>query len=542
MRQSCAAFALTVALGLLTATVVPLTAATSRPKLVVVLVIDQMRADYIDRFGADWTGGLKRLVTQGAVFTEAAYPYLDTVTCAGHATVMTGTFPHLHGIMQNTWWDRETAHTTTCTEDARTVAVGYGVGGRTGDSPFRLQVPTFTDLLRAERGAHVVSLSFKADSAIMLAGHGADAVTWFDAQLNSWQTSSAYGTERVPAVQQFASANPVTADFGKTWDRLLPVSRYLDPDDGLAEAPPAGWTRTFPHVLTGVGGMMDVRFFTQWLRSPYADAYLGRFAASLTADLQLGRHAGTDVLAVGFSTPDYVGHAFGPRSQEEQDIYARLDGTIGTLLERLDMLVGRGQYVVAMTADHGVTSIPEQRVAAGQDAGRLNSAAIRNVLEQQLRGTLGGKDLVANVGGGDIYLSPGVYDTLRASPEATAAAVAALAALPGVQRVFTADDLRGQTASADPVRRAAALSYVAGRSGDLIIAPKPGWMFSASGTTHGTANADDQRVPIVLWGQGIKPGRYAVAATPADIAPTLAALVHLTMPGVEGHALRVAIR
>jgi len=248
------------------------------------------------------------------------------------------------------------------------------------------------------------------------------------------------------------------------------------------------------------------------------------------------------VLAVGFSTPDYVGHAFGPRSQEEQDIYARLDGTIGTLLDRLDTLVGRGQYVVAMTADHGVTSIPEQRVAAGQDAGRLNSAAIRNVLEQQLRGTLGGKDLVANVGGNDIYLSPGVYDTLRASPEATAAAVAALAALPGVQRVFTADDLRGQTASADPVRRAAALSYVAGRSGDLIIAPKPGWMFSASGTTHGTANADDQRVPIVLWGQGIKPGRYAVAATPADIAPTLAALVRLTMPGVEGHVLRVAIR
>ena len=178
------------------------------PKLAVVIVVDQMRADYVDRFQGEWTSGLKRMVSQGAWFQRAAYPYLTTVTCAGHATVSTGSFPHVHGVFQNAWWDREMRKQMTCTEDPKATNVGYGVTAGGGDSAYRLQVPSFGDQMRAGRQAHVVSLALKARSAIMLGGHGGDAVTWLTETLDGWETSAGYSESGVPAVKTFIEANP----------------------------------------------------------------------------------------------------------------------------------------------------------------------------------------------------------------------------------------------------------------------------------------------------------------------------------------------
>lgn len=516
-------------------------AGAAPPKLVVMLVVDQMRADYIDRFGADWTGGLKRLATQGARFTNAAYPYLTTVTCAGHATIATGAFPHVHGVIQNAWWDRKQARQMSCTDDPQTKNIGYGVRADGGDSAYRLQVPTFTDTMREERGARVVTLSIKDRSAIMLAGHGAAAATWLSATLDGWVTSTAYATAPVPLVEAFARANRLSDDYGATWSRLLPPARYRSADEGLGEAPPAGWTRVFPHQLKGAGSAPDAQFFGQWERSPFADTYLGRFAAALADDFMLGSHATPDVLAVSFSAPDLVGHAFGPRSQEVQDVYARLDLTIGALLDHLDKTVGRNQYVVALTADHGVTPIPEQLVQDGRDAGRISSTAIVNAIEERLRPALGAGTHIAQENGNDVYFDPAAAAALRASPQLLESVLTAVRAVPGVQNAFGADEVAKGAHAADRVLRAAALSYFPGRSGDIILAPKPGWMFSTNGTTHGSANPDDQRVPLLLFGHGIKPGRYAQAVTPADVAPTLAALVGVALPKAEGHALTSAL-
>ena len=268
-------------------------------KLVVVLMVDQMRADYVDRFRGDWTRGLKRLLDQGAWFSRAAYPYLNTVTCAGHATVSTGAFPRTHGIVQNGWYDRETGRQVTCTEDPNVQPIGYGVRPMGGDSSRWLLLPTFADEMRMQRGARVVTLSLKPRSAIMLAGRAGDAVTWLSASLDGWQTSSAFSPAPVAAVQQFVSAVPIAADYGKTWVPLLPASRYLDPDAGESEEPPRGWTASFPHVLKGAGNSPDEVFRAQWEQSPFADAYLGRFAAALVESLQLGRHESPDVLGIG---------------------------------------------------------------------------------------------------------------------------------------------------------------------------------------------------------------------------------------------------
>ena len=221
--------------------------------------------------------------------------------------------------------------------------------------------------MRASRKAHVVSLSLKARSAIMLGGHGGDAVTWLTDTLDSWETVAGYSEKGVPAVKAFVDANPITADFGKTWEKSLPAASYSGPDDGVGEAPPPGMDaqlparaerhlRAEPTAPTSRSGSA--------VRSPtrISDASPRRWSQSL----QLGKHDGTDVLAVSFSSPDLVGHAFGPRSHEIQDMYMHLDQTIGTLFDQLDAAVGKDQWVVALTADHGVTPIPEQLDRRGQ--------------------------------------------------------------------------------------------------------------------------------------------------------------------------------
>ena len=337
-------------------------------------------------------------------------------------------------------------------------------------------------------------------------------------------------------MKTFVEANPISADLGKTWDRGLPAASYSGPDDGVGEAPPAGWTRSFPHPLNGTEHAADASYFAQWERSPFADAYLGRFAAALVQSLQLGTHDGTDVLAVSFSSPDLVGHAFGPRSHEIQDMYMHLDKTIGTLFDQLDATVGKGQWVAGLTADHGVTPIPEQLVAEGKDGGRIRGGAIVDAIEQALKPALGDGRHVTALNTNDVYFEPGVYDKILKSRELAAAVVSAIASQPGVQRVFRSEEIRGAANAQDPLLRAAALSYFPGRSGDLVIATKPGWMISAAGTTHGSANAEDQRVPILFYGRGVKPGVYQEPATPADVTPTLAALSGLTMKA-EGHPL-----
>lgn len=510
------------------------------PRLLVLLVVDQMRADYVDRFQGDWTGGLKRLLEDGARFTNAAYPYLGTYTCAGHATIGTGAFPHVHGIFQNAWYDRARGENIPCTQDDTSKAVVYS-GTPRDDGPGRLKVPTLADVLRARRGSRVVSVALKARSAIMLAGHGGDLVTWMTEAGDGWQTADIYRPMPAPVVRAFLDAHPVDGDYGKVWTRLLPPDRYPEPDDGEAEDPPAGWGATFPHPLTVAGRKPDGTFRELWRLSPFANDYVARMAATLAARAELGRASRTDVLAVSFSSPDLLAHRYGPHSQEVRDHYAWLDRSIGELLASLDTLVGRGRYVVALSADHGVADMPEQARRRGEDAGRLSTTALRDVIEQAAAQVLGPGRYVARMNSTDVYFRPGVFEALRARAGALEAIARSLETRPGIARVLRADRITGQSASSDPLVRAAALSHVPDASGDLLVLSRPGWIYASEGTTHGSANPLDQRVPIVLMGPGIRPGLYEVPATPADVAPTLARLAGVVMDRAEGRPLVVAL-
>ena len=248
------------------------------PRLVVVLVIDQMRSDYIDRYKHQWDAGLKRLLTEGAWFRRAAYPYLGTVTCTGHATISTGTFPAQHGMILNGWWDREQAALIRCTDDTEHATVSYGEPLDGGVSAGQLAAATLSDEIRAQLPGtnRVVALSLKARSAAMLAGRAADVALWFDDR-GSWVTSTAYTDQPVPFVQAFIDANPVIADADRIWTRALPVAEYLFEDDVPFERPGDGWSPVFPHQLGDDGGPSPA-FFRRWQRTPLSDVYLGRLA------------------------------------------------------------------------------------------------------------------------------------------------------------------------------------------------------------------------------------------------------------------------
>ena len=516
--------------------------APSAPRLAVILVVDQMRADYVDRFRGEWTAGLKRLVTSGAWFSNAAYPYLHTSTCAGHATISTGTFPRTHGAIQNEWWDRTEGRVSTCTDDPDTPNIGYVQDAKGGDSARSLGRPTLADRLRAERGARVVSLSIKDRSAIMLAGTGEGAVLWHNG--SNWITSSAYGATRVPAIEEYLGAHPVDAYFGQAWTRLLPSLRYHGPDNGEGERPGRGWTATFPHVLAGGSDRPDNVFQEQWERTPFADAYLADMAGVLVERLQLGARDTTDLLAISFSGTDRVGHEFGPSSQEVEDVLVNLDRSLGRLFDTIDARVGRDQYVVALTGDHGVTPIAEQLQRAGKPGGRFDAAIVREAIEKRLQAALGpGKYLAALDGRNlNVYFQPGVYDTVRSRAGLANEVAASIMAIPGIRRVLPSETLRDGAQSTDALVRAAALSFDPRRSGDLVLVLEPGWVSYDYAAIHwNTASLDDRAVPILLIGPGVRPGRYRDAATPADVAPTLAALVGVSMPQAEGHALRSAL-
>ncbi len=524
----------------------------TRPKLVVLLVVDQMRGDYVDKFRGQWSGGLKRLVTEGAWFRAAAYPYSATETCVGHSTISTGAFPASHGMVANAWWERDQQKMTTCTADPKVRNSAYaGASASGGDSAWRMQIPSFAEELKFQTGAatRVVTVSVKARAAITMAGHKGDSVTWMDSS-GALVTSSAYGT--MPFVEEFAEKHPVAQDYGKTWALTLPKTTYLFDETALGANIPDGWTATFPHALRGKEGSTaaDEVFVEQWASSPFADTYLTRLAEAEVDALGLGKSGGTDFLGISYSSVDYVGHAFGPRSWEIQDILVRLDKDLGELFAFLDKKVGAGNYVVALSADHGVAPIPVDMQRTGVDAGVLSLPELQERIENALEPFHYSRPAVARMSGEEIYFSDGVYGRLQADPAAMKAVLAAISGTPGVAAVYRAEDLSNGTTPISPLRRAAVLSYFAGRSGDLFVLQKPYWLTDGSpngkkaqtGTGHGTPYYYDQHVPVILMGFGIQPGEYFEPATPADIAPTFAALTGVTLATRDGRVLAEALR
>jgi predicted AlkP superfamily pyrophosphatase or phosphodiesterase len=518
----------------------PANPSAEKPKLVVFISVDQMRGDYVDRFRHQWSKGLHRLIEDGAWFRQADYPYYNTVTCAGHASMSTGTVPAVHGMVLNQWWERNNSRLVACTddEDAKLITYGIPVNG-VGNSAKYLMSNTLADEMRLQSSPapKVVSISLKARSAINLGGHRPDAVIWLDEADGEWVTSTAFAKAPAPFFADYINKHPLKNEMGRKWERSLPKDKYLYDYSTQDRRGIALVTTEFPHTVRGRGNEVRGAFTDAWESSPFSDEYLNALAMTAVDAMKLGRGPATDFLSISFSALDKVGHDFGPDSHETQDTLIHLDEQLGLLFDKLDRDLGKGTYVVGLTSDHGVAPVPERVKAQGFDAGRINTSAVGKAIDSVLARELGPGTYNTRVIYNDIYFNEGVYVKLTQNMKAMDAVLDTIRKTEGVWRVYRKEQL----SATDPLTRAPALSHYEGRSGDIKMLGRAYWITSSSTTTHGTGHRYDTRVPVMLYGFGIKKGEYLEPVAPIDLAPTLAFLNGVTLSDAMGRVLSEAL-
>jgi len=554
----------------------PITTAQSnqrakRPRLVLLLVVDQFRYDYLERFGDLFVAnGLHRLMNNGASWTQSNYDHIPTYTAPGHATMLTGAYPAESGIVANEWPDRTTGKNVSSVSDTTVTLLG-GVPNEPASSPRRLMSSTVGDELRLATNdrSKVIGISVKDRSAILPAGRHANAAYWFSTNAGNMVSSTYYFNQLPTWVTSFNNTRPADKFFGAKWERLLPESEYLK--RAGADSPPwedigriAGDTNAFPHSITGGATAAGRVFYSALEYSPFTNDLLVEFSKQAIVNEQLGQDDDPDVLTVSFSADDYVGHRYGPYSQEMMDITLRVDRQIGDLLDFVNARVGLANTLVIFTADHGMAPIPEHAAALGLGGARLKGpdvlGAIRSAITAKYNPQNKQPDPTADyiykydyMGAvrdafvnGNIYFN---YNALKRDgvslDEITQLAGEAALTVPGIERYFTRTQLqRGTVSVTDPIERRALHGFYPTRSGDLVLIPEPyKYLAETITATHGSPYFYDTNVPTIIMGNSLNAGRYNDAATPADIAPTLCAILGVTRPSsATGRVLIEAIK
>lgn len=532
---------------------------TKRARLVLLIAVDQFRYDYLERFGDLFaSNGLRRLLSAGASWDVCNYDHVPTETAPGHATMMTGAWPSETGIISNVWFDRVAGKTIENVRDDSVRTLGGGAADAPS-SPRNLLASTLGDQLKlATAGrARVVGVSAKNRAAILPAGRMADAAYWYSEQTGGFVSSTYYFPRLPDWVERFNAARPADKFFGAKWERLLPAPEYerrAGRDDAPWEKGDGRMPYVFPHVIDGGLQAPGPAFYGALDYSPYSNDLVLSFVEAALAGEHLGEDADTDVLTVSFSANDIVGHRFGPYSHEVMDMTLRVDRQIARLLEAVDARVGLTNTVVIFTADHGVAPSPEHAVELKLPGGRVKVTDVLASVRERVRARYGKPgerdttaDYVQTFSNGQVYFNRAALerDGVRAEEIERVAGEAALA-VPGVSRYFTRTQLvAGAVSSGDAVARRVLHGYNPKRSGDVVVIQEAYKYLSdyVSVATHGAPYAYDTHVPLVIMGGGVKAGRYPNASTPADIAPTLARLLHVEPPSNSvGRVLSEAIK
>jgi len=505
--------------------------AAAQPKLVLVLSIDQMRFDYLTRFAPLYKGGFKRLLDRGAVFSDANYRHSSTETGPGHSVILSGRHPSHSGIVANDWYDSYLQKFVNVVDDP--VQSPVGGAGRSA-SPANALSFTVGDVLKAGNlQSRVVGVSLKDRAAILMAGRRGDAAYWYETAGGDFITSTYY-TREVPGwLAKWNGRHVADSYAAQSWTRLLPdvkvYERYAGPDNIEGE-----WDRkdtVFPHAIRGKPP--DRVYYDDLRRTPFADEMTLAVALEAMKAHKLGEDAITDVLAIGFSATDVIGHTYGPDSQEEMDQLLRLDLVLQKLFKEIDTRVGLDNTVVVLSADHGALPLVENLQAKGIDAKRVTPDVLQSAVYEALARKFPGVENLAVFSLPDFYLNE---DTMRRHQlnrkEVEDTAIAALLGTGVVERVYTHDDLMKTTPSADPFLPFFRNAFYAPRSPQLSVLLKR-YVYvnnAVGGTGHGTPYDYDRHVPIVFMGGGVKPGTYKEPCGPEDIAPTLALMLGLELP------------
>jgi predicted AlkP superfamily pyrophosphatase or phosphodiesterase len=512
-------------------------------RLVLVVVIDQFSFDYLprysDRFGS---AGFRYLMEHGADFVGCRYKQATTKTAVGHSVISTGGYPWSTGVVANQWFDRrKNEQISAVADDSAQLVGGNGAGA---SSRMMLGTTIGDEMKLASNGrSKIFALSLKDRASLMLSGRLANGAFWLDDRTANFVSSSQFGSMLPAWVKSFNDQHYADRYFGKAWQRLLPENLYTAStrDDYPYETALPGDGKQFPHVITGGASAPNQQYYQTFMTTPAANQMLCDLAREAIDKEGLGQHSDPDMLGVSFSAMDMIGHAFGPYSQESEDAMLRLDQNIANLLQYVDQKVGLNKCLVVLTGDHGVCPVPEFLKERGLDAGRIDPKTFKTLLDSALDSRLGQDDWIADFDPPNLYLNLAAIDRQKyRQPEVEALAAKLAHSIPGIAEAYTAAQFFQNQLPVGAQVEAVKRSYYWGRSGELYVVPKPGYVFSEfpTGTGHGTPYAYDQHVPLILYGYTIQAGKYAGEVSPADIAPTIAAVLGIGLPSnCEGRAL-----
>jgi len=503
-----------------------------RPKLVIGIVVDQMRWDFLYRYYDRYSdnGGFKRLLSQGFNCENTMIPYTPTVTACGHASIYTGSVPAIHGITGNYWWDNQLNRSIYCTEDTSVKTVGSNtINGL--QSPGNLLTTTICDELRLATNfrSKVIAISLKDRSCILPGGHSANAAYWYDLKTGDWITSSYYMSDLPAWVKNFNAQKLVDKYYKDGWNTLYPINTYVQStaDEQPYESKTFGaMAKGFPYNLSKFVGIN----YSIIEATPFGNTLTAELAKAAITNEQLGADAVTDFLTVSFSSTDYVGHSTGPNSVETEDTYLRLDKDMGDLFNFFDNKVGKDQYLVFLSADHGVAQVPTFSKEHKIPAGNIDLEALYNKLNHSLKSKFDKDDLVTVISNYQVSLNLPAIPLSREN-DIKNWIIDFLTKEPGIARAFAIDDLSSATLPAK-VKEMLANGYYPKRSGQIQMIFQPQWIenYLNAGTTHGLWNPYDAHIPLIWYGWNITPGKTNRETYMTDIAATLASLLHIQMP------------
>jgi predicted AlkP superfamily pyrophosphatase or phosphodiesterase len=514
-----------------------------KPKLVVGIVIDQLRHDYFERYADNFgEDGFQRLISEGFYNHNTHYNYIPTFTGPGHASVYTGTTPATHGIIANNWYDKNIKASVYCAEDTSVYTIG-STSEAGLMSPHRMLSTTITDELGLATNfkSKVVGISIKDRGSILPAGHNPTGSYWYDKSNGHFVSSSYYGKEELPSwLQEFNNRNLADDYLNQSWELSMPLNDYTQStaDDMPYEMKVKGKEKSiFPYDLKKLRA--ENGNFGLLPNTAFGNSILADLALATLEGEEMGQDEITDFLALSFSSTDYVGHGFGPRSVEVHDTYIKLDQEIARIFKHLDEKVGKGNYMLFVTSDHGCAEVPEYLQANKIPANHYDGKAYVKSMSNALNGKFGEGEWIEDFSNEQFFLNHDLITEKNIDLDVIRKFIVNESLkLEGVAEAYSASDMQRTEFTA---HKAAALQmgYNFKRSGDVLLILEPGWFYkTSSATTHGTGYTYDTHVPLIWYGSGIKSGKSYKRQNIDDIAVTLAHILGTNLPnGATGEPI-----
>lgn len=512
-----------------------------QPKLVIGVVVDQMRHDYIYRYWNKFgNGGFKKLITQGYFFRNAHYNYVPTYTGPGHASIYTGTSPATHGIISNDWYEKQSGQMIYCTDDKTVKPVG--TESKAGYmSPKNLLVTTIGDELKLSTGqkSKVFAISLKDRSSILPGGHTANGAFWFDGTIGKFISSTHYMNALPAWLNDFNNLGLAKQYLSKGWNTLYPVADYVESiadKNNYEKAPNKKDSAVFPYEYSKQLEKNDYEIIKA---TPFGNTITKDLALACLNAENLGKGNQTDMLCISFSSTDYVGHSYGPRSVEIEDVYLRLDKDLEELINTLNETVGKDNYVLFLTADHGACDVPSHLKDLKIPGGYINEEELGKTLKTYCQ-SMFGDSLISCMVNQQLFLNESKIAALKLNRQLIEHTLANyLLGIKGVAEAYPSDVLKYENFTEGTFKYLIQKGYNHVRSGNVAFSFNPAWMeYMSKGTTHGASYSYDTHVPVIFYGMGIHKGSSVKKVNVVDIAPTISTMLHMSFPnGTTGRPL-----